>query len=85
MIFQCPAQARQSAALTAERRCAEGDEAKWGTMVRETSVVTVILTHSLQFIAGPNGRRTMCSNKSSQVRIADARMRALGDRNLGAV
>ncbi len=48
-------------------------------------MVTVILTHSLQFIAGPNGRRTMCSNKSSQVRIAEARMQALGDRNLGAV
>ncbi len=53
MIVQCPAKPGQFAAIAARRRCAGGGAAERETMVGKTSVVTVILTHSLQVTAGP--------------------------------
>jgi hypothetical protein len=53
MIVQCPAKPGQFAVIAARRRCAGGGAAERGTMVGKTSVVTVILTHSLQVTAGP--------------------------------
>ena len=85
MIVQSPANARQSAALTAERRGGEGAAAERETMEGKTSVVTVILTHSLQVTAGPmDGGQVARTNPPKFVSQRPA-CAALGDRNLGAV
>ena len=82
MIVQRPERPGQSAACAAERGYDEGGAAERGTMVGKTSVVTVILTHSLQV---PPARWAADKVPEQILPGPDrkARLRTGGDQNLG--